>query len=132
MKAATVTFMAVVFLAAFASAATTTTTYNATSSTGQVLNITYNCSSTGNGTACASVLGISSCCALFIGTKTNATSQAVTTYTSTFCATRVFVDALSGSTSIAGYKGTLSCVNSGILTKVTALILSIGLFSVFA
>ena len=127
MKAATVTFLVITLLAAFASAANTTNTTNTTVS---LTNVT--CSSGGNGSACTSTLGFTSCCALFVGVKPNTTGNGTNGTSYYYCANKALVDTFSGTITLGSYKGTLSCVNSGILTKVTAFIVSVGIFSVFA
>ena len=144
MKAATVTLLAIALLAAFASGAITTaattaaagaTTMATTASSAIDPNATtgmvYNCSSTGNGTTCSSTLGITSCCALFTGTK-NSSAGVITNYQSSFCFSKAIVDATGSNHTMFGYKGSLVCVNSGMMTKVTAFIVSLGLLSVFA
>ena len=115
MKASTVTLLAIALIVAFTNAANTT-------------NTTVYCGNS-NGTQCGSWLGLSSWCSVFVGTK-NVTGKNLTTWTTSFCMARALV--LSGTQTLNGYTGTYSCLNSGMITQVTALIASLGLFAMFA
>ena len=120
MKASTVTFLALTFLVAFSVATTNTT--NTTNAT------TLYCG-TANGTSCSSWL-VDTCCADFMGTKTNKTNF-TSSYLTSFCFSKTLIGAVGGNYSLSGYTGTLACVNNGILVKVTGIIASLGFLALF-
>ena len=130
MKAATVTFFAIALLAAFASAATTTANTTTTTNTTNATATLY--CGTANGTSCTTWLGLQACCAVFVGSHKNTTSNVTTSTTSSACMAEKLVP--SGTVTLPGtsYTGTYSCLNSGMITQVTAFIVSLGLLSMFA